>query len=98
VTRHVEPAVGNGRPRTYVACTNPLHRPVEEARRWAKAQPGWDWQELATARRLHGHGAGRCRRHRLGRDIESDPNMLYDSLELMGPLRWRSTNGPTSIE
>jgi hypothetical protein len=41
--------VGNGRPRTYVACTNPLHRPVEEARRWVKAQAGWDWQELATA-------------------------------------------------
>jgi hypothetical protein len=41
--------VGNGRPRTYVACTNPLHRPVEEARRRAKAQAGWAWQELATA-------------------------------------------------
>src|SRR5262249_11940425 len=41
--------VGNGRPCTYVACTNPPHRPVEDARRWAKAQADWNWQELATA-------------------------------------------------
>jgi len=41
--------VGNGRPRTYVVCTDPLHRPVEEAQRWAKAQAGRDWRELATA-------------------------------------------------
>lgn len=41
--------VGNGRPCTSIAGTDPLHGPAEEARRPAKAQAGWDWQEPATA-------------------------------------------------
>jgi len=40
--------VGNGRPRTYVACTDPLHRPAQSARDWVRRQSGWNWQELAT--------------------------------------------------
>lgn len=40
--------VGNGRPRTYVACTDPLHRPAQAARDWVRRQSGWNWQELAT--------------------------------------------------
>jgi pimeloyl-ACP methyl ester carboxylesterase len=40
--------VGNGRPCTYVACTNPVYGPLEGSRQWAKAQKGWNWQEIAT--------------------------------------------------
>ena len=40
--------VGNGRPRTYIACTNPLYGPLEGARQWVKKQENWNWQEIAT--------------------------------------------------
>jgi pimeloyl-ACP methyl ester carboxylesterase len=40
--------VGNGRPRTYVACTEPLYRPAQATREWVSRQSGWKWQELAT--------------------------------------------------
>lgn len=46
------PAVGNGRPCTCIACTAPLHGPLEASRRWVRRQSGWSWQEIAT-----GHGA-----------------------------------------
>jgi pimeloyl-ACP methyl ester carboxylesterase len=45
VLRH---PVGNGVPRTYVACTNPWYGPLEWARDWVRAQPGWTWREIAT--------------------------------------------------
>lgn len=40
--------VGNGRPRTYVACTDPLYGPLEGARRWVRRRRGWNWREIAT--------------------------------------------------
>jgi len=40
--------VGNGRPCTCIACTNPLHGPVADVRRWVRAQKGWEWQEVAA--------------------------------------------------
>jgi pimeloyl-ACP methyl ester carboxylesterase len=40
--------IGNGRPRTYVACTNPLNPTTESARQWVRKQDGWTWHELAT--------------------------------------------------
>lgn len=40
--------VGNGLPRTYIACTAPLYGPLEGARQWVKRQPGWTWLEIAT--------------------------------------------------
>jgi pimeloyl-ACP methyl ester carboxylesterase len=40
--------VANGRPRTYIACTNPIYGPLEGARQWVKKQENWNWQELAT--------------------------------------------------
>lgn len=39
---------GNGLPRTYVHCTNPVYAPLQASRDWVKAQPGWRWQEIAT--------------------------------------------------
>ncbi|MBV1798163.1 hypothetical protein [Siccirubricoccus sp. G192] len=45
VLRH---PVGNGLPRTYIACTDPWYGPLEWARDWVRAQPGWNWQEIAT--------------------------------------------------
>lgn len=39
---------GNGRPRTHVVCTEPLHRPAQAAREWVKRQSGWNLEELAT--------------------------------------------------
>ena len=40
--------VANGRPRTYIACTNPIYGPLEGARQWVKKQENWKWQEIAT--------------------------------------------------
>jgi hypothetical protein len=40
--------VGNGRPCTYVMCTNPVYGPLERSRLWAKEQKDWNWQEIAT--------------------------------------------------
>ena len=41
--------VGNGRPRTYIHCTNPVYEPLEASRQWVRRQQGWSWQEIATA-------------------------------------------------
>ena len=46
------PTIGNGRPCTYVAFTNPAFSAPEPSRRWAQNQPGWAWVELAA-----GHAA-----------------------------------------
>jgi len=40
---------GNGLPRTYVFCTNPVYPALEGVRRWVKAQHGWRWLELPAA-------------------------------------------------
>jgi pimeloyl-ACP methyl ester carboxylesterase len=42
-------SVGNGRPRTYIHCTNPVYGPLEASRQWVRRQQGWSWQEIATA-------------------------------------------------
>ncbi|CAN5286655.1 alpha/beta hydrolase [soil metagenome] len=44
--------VGNGLPKTYIACTNPWFLPLAGARSWVKQQEDWDWREIAT-----GHSA-----------------------------------------
>lgn len=40
--------IGNGKPCTYVHCTQPSFAAVEASREWVKKQPGWQWEELAT--------------------------------------------------
>ncbi|GAA0581134.1 hypothetical protein GCM10009416_19510 [Craurococcus roseus] len=40
--------VGNGRLRTYIACTAPVCAPLEASRQWVERQGGWGWQEIAT--------------------------------------------------
>ena len=40
--------LGNGLPCSYIACTDPALPNIEPSRRWARAQPGWDWHELRT--------------------------------------------------
>ena len=44
--------VGNGRPCTFVAFTDPAFPAQEPSRRWARGRPGWNWMELAV-----GHAA-----------------------------------------
>jgi pimeloyl-ACP methyl ester carboxylesterase len=44
----VENAVANGRPRTYIHCTNPVYGPLEQTRQWVRKQKNWNWQEIAT--------------------------------------------------
>jgi pimeloyl-ACP methyl ester carboxylesterase len=45
---HLDNPVANGRPRTYIACTNNVPGPHEVMRRWVKKQGNWQWQEIAT--------------------------------------------------
>jgi len=40
--------LGNALPCTYIACTAPVIGSVVSSQAWAKQQPGWRWQELAT--------------------------------------------------
>lgn len=42
--------VGNGLPRSYIACTAPIYAPLEGVRQWVRRQPqpGWNWIEIAT--------------------------------------------------
>ena len=44
----IDNPVANGRPRTYIACTNPMYGLLEGARQWVKKQEDWKWQEIAT--------------------------------------------------
>jgi pimeloyl-ACP methyl ester carboxylesterase len=39
---------GNGLPRTYICCTDPIYAPLEAARRRVRGKPGWNWREIAT--------------------------------------------------
>jgi hypothetical protein len=41
--------VGNGRPRTYIQCINPVYGPIESSRQFVRQQQGWNWREIATA-------------------------------------------------
>lgn len=40
--------LANGVPRSYIAVTDPWYAPLEEVRRAIRAQPDWDWHELAA--------------------------------------------------
>ena len=44
----IDNPVANGRPRTYIQCTNPVYGPLELTRQWVKKQEDWKWQEIAT--------------------------------------------------
>ena len=44
----IDNPVANGRPRTYIVCTNPVYGPLEATRQWVKKQEKWQWQEIAT--------------------------------------------------
>jgi pimeloyl-ACP methyl ester carboxylesterase len=44
----IDNPVANGRPCTYIACTNPGYENLEAVRRWVKQQENWKWQEIAT--------------------------------------------------
>ncbi|HWA78817.1 MAG TPA: alpha/beta hydrolase, partial [Acetobacteraceae bacterium] len=39
---------GNGLPRTYICCTDPIYAPLEVARQRVKNKPGWIWREIPT--------------------------------------------------
>jgi hypothetical protein len=45
---HLAHPLGNGLPCSYIACIDPALPNIEPSRRWARAQPGWDWHELRT--------------------------------------------------
>ncbi|MGE3875480.1 MAG: alpha/beta fold hydrolase [Parvibaculaceae bacterium] len=47
-TLNLQHPIGNGRPRTYVACTSPAYEPLQRARDWVKQQPDWKYLELAS--------------------------------------------------
>ena len=47
--RLANPQVGNGRPCTYAACTDPIYPALNDCRDWARGRAGWGWAELATA-------------------------------------------------
>jgi pimeloyl-ACP methyl ester carboxylesterase len=44
----VKNPIGNGLPRTYIACTSPLFGPANPSKAWVKRQPGWTWVEIPT--------------------------------------------------
>ncbi len=46
---HLKYPVGNGRPCTYIACTNPWMPTMASSQDWVRQQPNWKWLELATA-------------------------------------------------
>lgn len=44
----LEHPLGNGRPKTYVACVEPPFSAVATAHQWARAQPDWHYLEIAA--------------------------------------------------
>jgi pimeloyl-ACP methyl ester carboxylesterase len=44
----IDNPVGNGKPRTYIICTNPIYEPLEAVRQWVKKQEGWRVREIST--------------------------------------------------
>ena len=59
----IDNPVANGRPRTYIACTNPAYGPLEATRQLVKKQENWQWQEIARSRMTHSN-IGKWRGHR----------------------------------
>jgi pimeloyl-ACP methyl ester carboxylesterase len=45
---NLQHSLGNGRPATYVFCTQPVYEPLAWARAIARQQPGWAWREIAA--------------------------------------------------
>ena len=45
-TLHLQNAIGNGIPKTYIAVTNPSYAPLEKTREWVKQQVDWEFEEL----------------------------------------------------
>jgi pimeloyl-ACP methyl ester carboxylesterase len=45
---HLRHPLGNGRPVTYIRCTDPAYAPMAASAERAKATPGWSYVELAT--------------------------------------------------
>jgi hypothetical protein len=43
---------GNFLPRTYVACTTPMHPGLHSYRDRVRHQPGWDWVEMSAPHEL----------------------------------------------
>ncbi|MDF2995668.1 MAG: alpha/beta fold hydrolase [Xanthobacteraceae bacterium] len=43
----LENPLGNGRPKTYIACVDPPFAAVASAHEWAVAQPDWRYVEIA---------------------------------------------------
>lgn len=46
---HLSGPLGNGLPRTYIACTDPLYAPMTTSHTRARGQAGWAWRELVAA-------------------------------------------------
>ena len=44
----VKNPIGNGLPRTYVACTNPVFGPANPSKTLVRQQTGWNWIEVPT--------------------------------------------------
>jgi len=44
----VKNPIGNGLPRTYIACTNPVFSPANPSKAWVQQQSGWNWVEIPT--------------------------------------------------
>jgi len=44
----VKNPIGNGLPRTYIACTNPVFGPANPSKAWVQQQSGWSWVEIPT--------------------------------------------------
>lgn len=40
--------IGNGLPKTYIAVTDPWYPPLAALRDWVRAQPDWQWREIAA--------------------------------------------------
>jgi hypothetical protein len=45
---HFNGPIANGRPRTYVLCTDPIYGPVMPTYEWVKAQKDWPVRTLAA--------------------------------------------------
>ncbi|WP_241068614.1 alpha/beta fold hydrolase [Achromobacter insuavis] len=45
--------IGNGRPRTYIHCTQPELPVLEASRQLVKSQPGWNWVDIAAPHEAH---------------------------------------------
>ena len=43
--RLANPEIGNGLPRTYVACVDPVYPPMLVCHQWARGRAGWNWAE-----------------------------------------------------